>query len=301
MLDMDMVDRAIKMGNFKYKLFCYFAALLGYSNHDIHVLEVRNKVLKIFEKKYGNLINVDNYRPIEKNIENKTVWVCWLQGYDSAPDIVKTCIGSMRKWLPDYEIIFIDEKNLNDYTDLPKHVIDKWKKGIISNTLLSDFIRLSILSQFGGIWTDSTVLFTGPLPEYVNRSSFFMYRCSNYDVAKFGESWFIKSYPHNFVIEETLKLMCKYWEKENKARDYFQMFIFMRMVVNKKPDCVKEMIRIPYDIPIMMQKYINNAFDKEIFDDICAITSIHKLTYKGIEANKHTTFADYIIRGDELL
>ena len=291
----DMINRAIKMGNFKYKLFCYFAALLGYSNHDIHALEVRNKVLRLFEKKYGKLIKTDNCEHIDVAVENKTVWVCWLQGYDAAPDIVKACIGSMHKWLPDYQIKFIDEKKLYDYINLPEYVINKWKKGIISNTLFSDFIRLSILSQFGGIWVDSTVLFTGPLPEYINRSSFFMYRCNEYDVTKFGESWLIKSYPHNFVIEETLKLMCEYWKKENKIRDYFQMFIFMKMVVNRNPKYAKEMIKIPYNIPIMMQKYINDTFDKGIYGDVCSLTSVHKLTYKEIDC-ENNTFANYIIQ-----
>lgn len=294
----DMIRRAIKIGNLRYKIFCFFSALIGFSNHEIHELEVRNKVIRIFEKKYGYLIEKEKFITNKKSLENKTVWICWLQGYDHAPDIVKSCIKSVKKWLPEYHIIFIDEKNLFDYIDLPEYVIEKWKKGFITNTLFSDFIRLSILSKYGGIWIDSTVYFTGPLPDYIVRSDFFMYRCNIYDIAKFGESWFIKAESHNFLIEQTLGLLCEYWKKENKIKDYFQMFIFMRMVINKYPECVENMIKIPNAIPHMLQGYLNDDFNEEIYKDICSITSIHKLTYKNIiESNK--SFANFIVNKND--
>ena len=181
--------------------------------------------------------------------------------------------------------------NLFNYVDLPKYVIEKWNKGIISNTLFSDFIRLDILNKYGGIWVDATVLFTGPLPKYIVDSDFFLYRCNVYDVAKFGESWFIKSESHNRILKLTLQLMNKYWKKENKIKDYFQMFIFMQMVIKRYPEDVDNMINIPSSIPHMMQKYLNSTY----YDSICSITNIHKLTYKNIEMNVHNTFFRHIL------
>lgn len=291
----EMIKRAIQMGNLRYKIFCFFAYLLGFSNHEIHELEVRNKVLNTFEKKYGKLIESNNVFTNAKTEENKTVWVCWLQGYNNAPEIVKSCVESIKYWLTGYNLILIDENNLFDYIDLPDYVVMKWKKGIISNTLFSDFIRLSVLEQYGGIWIDSTVYFTGSLPKYIERKNFFMYRCNIYDIAKFGESWLIKAEPNNFIIKETLKLMCEYWKNETKIKDYFQMFIFMRMVINKNKNFINQMPIIPSAIPHMLQGYLNEPFDMEIFKDICLITNIHKLTYKDLNKNENT-FSSFIIK-----
>lgn len=291
----EMIKRALKFGNLRYKIICFLINILGYSNSEIQDLEVRNKVFKYLKKRYEKELGNQRIEKISSKETNKTVWVCWFQGYDNAPQIVKTCINSMYKWLNDYEIILIDEKNLFNYVDLPKYVIEKWNKGIISNTLFSDFIRLDILNKYGGIWVDATVLFTGPLPKYIVDSDFFMYRCNVYDVAKFGESWFIKSESHNRILKLTLQLMNKYWKKENKIKDYFQMFIFMQMVIKRYPEDVDNMINIPSSIPHMMQKYLNSTYDEKIYDSICSITNIHKLTYKNIEMNVHNTFFRHIL------
>ena len=288
------LNRALKCGNLRYKTTCALFDKMGYSNHEIQDLEVRNKVYKYLQKHYSKFLDTCFYDEKDSGAETNDVWICWLQGMNNAPDIVKVCYKSIKKWIPDKQIHVIDQDNLFDYVKLPNHVISKWKKGIISNTLFSDFIRLSVLTQFGGIWVDATVFFSGPLPDYIVRSDFFMYRCSPYDRAKFGESWFIKVEAHNYVIEETLKLLCEYWKRENKIRDYFQMFIFMKIVVSSNMDTIKNMVYIPNAIPHMLQNYLNHPFNEQIYNDICSVTNIHKLTYKNLN-NNDGTFANFII------
>ena len=291
----DMIKRAFKFGNLKYKIFCYFIILLGYSNSEIQDLEVRNKVSRYLKKKYAKELDSLYEEKTDYSNINKTVWVCWLQGYENAPEIVKACINSMYKWLIGYKIEIINKENIFNYIDLPQHIIEKWEKGIISDTLFSDFIRLNVLYKYGGIWIDATVFFTGPLPQYINNSDFFMYRCNVYDVTKFGESWFIKSeIKHNRILKLTLDLMNKYWKKENKIKDYFQMFIFMNIVINKYPEDVSGMIKIPSTIPHMLQGYLNERFDIKTYESICSITNVHKLKYKDIYYEKKDSFAMYI-------
>lgn len=295
----DKVKRAIKMGNLGNKIPCYIFEKLGFSNEEIQDLEVRNKSYRYFKKKYSKYINQISPTDYVVNDENKNVWVCWFQGYENAPDIVKRCIDSMYRWLSDYNVVVITMDNLFDYIDLPDHVISKWKNGIITNTLFSDFVRLDLLNRYGGIWIDSTVYFTGPLPKYINDSDFFLYRCNHYDVTKFGESWFIKSSANNVVLHQTLQLMTEYWKHENKIRDYFQMFIFMKIVIEQDSSKIQNMINIPNSIPHMMQQYLNEKFSLDIYREICKITSIHKLTYKNIDMNIDDSFFKYIINDGE--
>ena len=84
------------------------------------------------------------------------VWFCWLQGIDSAPKLVQDCYNSIRYWLKDKEIIVITKENYKQYVEFPDYIIEKWEKGIISNTHFSDLLRLELLIRHGGLWLDAT-------------------------------------------------------------------------------------------------------------------------------------------------
>ena len=89
------------------------------------------------------------------------IWICWLQGKENAPDIIKCCLNSVKENSRDFLVKIINESNLDSYVTLPDYIIRKWKQGIIPNALFSDLIRLELLIKYGGLWLDSTVLMTG--------------------------------------------------------------------------------------------------------------------------------------------
>lgn len=64
-----------------------------------------------------------------------------------------------------FKIVTLD--NYKDFIDLPSYIEEKFKKGIISYTQLSDILRFTLLATHGGIWIDSTYLTLSPLPKYV--------------------------------------------------------------------------------------------------------------------------------------
>ena len=95
--------------------------------HEI-MMEYFNITMKDYVEKY--IIN--------KNIpgENKSnvIWMCWWQGYDNAPLIVKRCIDSVKRNCGEKEVILITEDNYKDYVSIPDWVEEKKRKGIISKT-----------------------------------------------------------------------------------------------------------------------------------------------------------------------
>ena len=116
----------------------------------------RNKVKKKLEKKYKNSLE----KPLESPTETSTgniVWMSWLQGEENAPIIVQQAIKSVRKNFPNRKVILIDNENLTSYVHLPDFVMEKWNKGLISNTHFSDLLRLYLLIEYGGVWVDATV------------------------------------------------------------------------------------------------------------------------------------------------
>lgn len=291
------IKRALKYGNLQYKIPCAVFDKMGYSNHELQDLEVRNKVYHYLIRNYSMFLDSFNYQKKDSGIASDTVWVCWLQGMDNAPNIVKSCCQSLYRWIPSKKICVIDSTNLFDYVQLPTYVINKWKNGLISNTHFSDFVRLSVLTQFGGIWVDATVFMTGPLPDYIEKSDFFVFQSNEYDATKVGESWLIKANSHNRILQATLDLMNEYWIKEDKIRDYFIMFIFMKMASDKYSNDNKDMLKVPAALPLMMQKNMCIKFSKNLYREMCTACSVHKLTYKFKPEITEDTLYEYICKG----
>lgn len=82
-----------------------------------------------------------------KAANNDTIWFCWLQGIEEAPLLVKRCLESLRKNIPDKKIIVIDGNNLGEYVNMPDYITDKWQRGIIGNAHFSDLLRLELLIE----------------------------------------------------------------------------------------------------------------------------------------------------------
>lgn len=62
------------------------------------------------------------------------------------------------------------------YVDIPDYILQKYKQGKMTRTHLSDIVRLLLLSKYGGVWIDSTILLTNELPHYVIESPLFIYQ-----------------------------------------------------------------------------------------------------------------------------
>ncbi len=82
----------------------------------------------------------------------KKIHYCWF-GRGEKPKLAKKCIGSWKKYCPDYEIIEWNEDNfdvhLNGYTEMC-FKMKKW-------AYLSDYARLWVVAKHGGIYFDTDV------------------------------------------------------------------------------------------------------------------------------------------------
>lgn len=82
----------------------------------------------------------------------KTIHYCWF-GRGEKPKLAQKCIASWKKYCPDYEIIEWNEDNF-PIADYPyaQYCLEtrKW-------AFLSDFVRLAVVRQYGGIYFDTDV------------------------------------------------------------------------------------------------------------------------------------------------
>ena len=97
----------------------------------------------------------------------KKIHYCWFGG-NPLPELAQKCIDSWKKYLPDYEIIRWDESNfdfsINDYVR-EAYENKKW-------AFITDYVRLYVLYNYGGIYMDTDVEVLKPLDELLTHKAF---------------------------------------------------------------------------------------------------------------------------------
>ncbi len=218
--------------------------------------------------------------------QNKIIWVYWKQGMDNAPKMIKKCVNSVKDHCGNYEIIFLSEKNIREYVQLPSHIEKIYKAGKMKEAHHSDIIRLVLLIKYGGVWCDSTCYFSDEIPEYLRKSDFFMFSrdllsgnvfpiiCSN---------WFIMSKPNNKILSQTFNYLMEYYRHYNKPIDYFIFHHVLSIIVRKDAECRRIWDEKPY-ICNMNPHVLFFSFDRTYREDdykhILSSCFVHKLTYK---------------------
>lgn len=97
----------------------------------------------------------------------KKIHYCWFGG-NKLPDISMRCIESWKKYCPDYEIILWDETN----TDLSSCLFAKEAYEAEKWAFVSDYIRLKVVEEHGGIYLDVDVELIKPLDDFITHEGF---------------------------------------------------------------------------------------------------------------------------------
>lgn len=97
----------------------------------------------------------------------KVIHYCWF-GNKKKPQLIEDCISSWRKYLSDYEIIEWNEANTNLSHPFLKiaYKLKKW-------AFVSDFVRLKILYESGGVYLDTDMLIIKSLDNFLEDNCFF--------------------------------------------------------------------------------------------------------------------------------
>ena len=98
----------------------------------------------------------------------KTIHYCWFGG-KPLPQDVKACIASWVKFCPDYEIRQWDESNY----DVTAHPFMKAAYEAKAWAFVSDYARLQVVYENGGIYLDTDVELIKPLDELLQEKCYF--------------------------------------------------------------------------------------------------------------------------------
>lgn len=167
-----------------------------------------------------------SYNNLEPKPLPKKLWIFWAQGWESAPALVQTCRDSWVKYNPDWDIVFLSDKNLADYVDLGYSLEGRE----ITTTGYSNLVRLHLLSKYGGVWADATCFCSAPLDHWLPQlmqSGFFAFNKPKTTVA----SWFLAAQQNEPLVQRWAECARKYWRFTRKPQMYFWVqYMFEYMV-----------------------------------------------------------------------
>ena len=217
---------------------------------------------------------------------------------------MKICYASLKKNLPNKNIVVLTKENLEKYVSFPKYIKEKWEKGIITDTHMTDLLRLELLTNYGGTWIDATVLCTEKeekIPSYFFDSDLFFYQTlkpGRDGNASYMSSWYINAKSHNKILEITKYLCYEYWKNNNELIDYFLFHDFLSIVLDEFPKEWNKIIPRDNATPHELLLRLFDEYDQTTWEAIVQQTPFHKLTYKFAESEekKVNTFYRKIVK-----
>ena len=98
----------------------------------------------------------------------KKIHYCWF-GRGEKPKLAQKCIASWKKYCPDYEIIEWNEDNFDVYA----HPYTKYCYENKKWAYLSDYVRLKVVCENGGIYFDTDVEVIKPFDQLLTYEAFY--------------------------------------------------------------------------------------------------------------------------------
>ena len=214
--------------------------------------------------------------------EHTPIWVCWWQGEENMPPMIKQCYKLLKKNSNGHPVNLITQNNFSKYITLPEILLNKVNSGLISYTILSDNIRMTILSLYGGIWLDATYWVTQPIKitgnfitikqnRFKGGISDFRWTC-HYIGA--GSPYYIFSFIRDcYLYHLSLhKTNVEYLLLDHIINIAYEEFEDFRRIIDNLPNHEPHI----YIMPWLFNQQLNTNTLKDILDT----TPLLKLTYK---------------------
>lgn len=262
----------------------------------------------IISRGYKNMIkkSLESYDDANlsqcKNNINK-IWVCWLQGEDQMPPIVKCCYNQLIKMSGSFDVVLITLDNVGKYIDINQKVFENYKKKYFKPSHFADLIRLKLLSKYGGLWIDSTVFVTKPISNFVFAKPFFSIKTNpvhNFSVSVFRWCGFIlgADQPNKFfnALSNTFELyLC-----QEKAIVHYLLIDYLIDILYKCDKSFSTIVDNNMESNPYLHKFfdlMNAPFDKKKYEEIIRDTNFFKLSYYLDELKERTSTGELTYYG----
>ena len=223
--------------------------------------------------------------------EKTPIWCCWWQGEAQMPEIVRMCHARLKQVIPTdrAELHLITLENYASYVNIEPHILDKFNRGVITMTTMSDVLRFKLLEKYGGYWLDATLFFSGDIPEEYFTGRFYCQRME----ANLAETrreacrgkwcgFSMAGEKGNVVFRYMNDAFSAWWKENDLIIDYVQIdYLLMtgyravpaiRAVIDSVPDNNEDIF--------CLYRMLNQPYSRELYERLTARNVMHKLTYK---------------------
>lgn len=262
---------------------------------DTNRLPAMHELVKDLTKDLVTKYQQGNYlylAPIDETVGKggrMPVWICWWQGISEAPQLVQKCVARMEKMFgnkADIRIITFD--NYRQYIAFSETVVEKFNKGCISMTHLSDILRSQLLCRYGGLWIDATYyIWDDRFIDALCQFPFFTQKqggeLNELDIV--SGRWannFMKGpagFPLFGFMVEAFEL---FWSKYDEVLNYFLFDYIIAICYEQLPEIRMIMDACPVNnrFSQVLADWGNEACDPHKLELLTADTWLFKLTYK---------------------
>ena len=181
----------------------------------------------------------------------KIIHYCWFGGKPLSPMAIK-CIESWKKFFPDYKIIQWNESNFD--INQCQYIQDAYKEKKWAH--VSDFARLAILYEYGGIYFDTDVEVVKSFDEILKNGSFCGFEREGSNVA-LGLGFGVEK--NNSVIKEILDsyVASSFYTDQGKMDCYNTIVVRTTRILSKYGLLNEDIIQNINGINIYPKEYFN--------------------------------------------
>lgn len=262
-------------------------------NHKLYIRALTaymRKEMRPVTSKYKSGAADTSAEPLRDLGPKDHVWVCWWQGEDAMPPIVKACYNRLKAAVngDETEIILVTEENVKDYVDIPPELNSKYKQGIISKAHFADYVRYALVKAYGGAWFDATIYISDSLDKRLFEGEYFTKRYSSWkkypgepSLGKWSNYYF--SACRGSLICSYICDALRYWHSRHDSVPDYVFLDYIIMAAYLDVPRIRELfdaVPINDDSECVLLAHINDPYDEAEFDSILKSCDFSKLTYK---------------------
>lgn len=274
-------------------------------NNARKICEKRHNATREFLEKefYEFIINYEFNTCNQKN--SKIIWTLWMQGYENAPELVKSTIDSIRKFaeLNNFQFILLEENTIEKYIVFPKLIKEKMDLGVMDYTKISDILRVSLLAKYGGTWVDATIYMKEEFDSSLLLQNYYTIKTGgieDYSPNISNNRWkgfFLSG--NSSLFSFTRDFFFEYYSRYDIAVDYLLIDYIFDMAYKYDEKIKNQMLELEKSNPNLfwLESHLGDKFDQKVWDNITETTKVFKTTYKlsgEIKSNKNNFYSKLI-------